>query len=221
MPFWFRRPSPAATDFRTRGTGRMPGTGNRRERLPLIPGPVSPSSFPASCVVCCVLCVVCPIPIPVLRQPGLAVTCRRRRGSGCSAFFHPARPCAQRQCQLWLAGSTRRRLAEVRWHSRCARRARARDEKTSSPPRGPRVLLEGTTHGPIAYQPASNWFQNHLHQHAPERARHWFQNHLPSTRAGACCALVLEPPRPHAAGRVPPTGPGATLGDTLAGGAVS
>jgi len=85
-------------------------------------------------------------PARLLRVFQLAPTRTRGRtpaARGARRFSTSRAPCAQRQCQLWHGGRQRRCLAEGRWHSRCARRARARDEKTPSTPRGPRVLLGG------------------------------------------------------------------------------
>ena len=126
-----------------------------------------------------------------------------RRGSGCSAFFHLARPCAQRLCQLWHGGGQQRCLAEVRWHSRCARRARARDEKTSSSPRGPRIPLGDHT-WTIAYRRLAT-------QHAPARVPPLAPAPHPPTRSGARSAnWPRHHLRQHAPARVLPTGPGTT-----------
>ena len=100
-----------------------------------------------------------------------------RRGSGRSTFFHSRAPCAQRLCQLWHGGSQPRRLAEGRWHSRRARRARARDEKTSSTPRGPRVPLGGPHKDHRVPTALPNTLRRAFHQLAPGPP--------PPTRSGA------------------------------------
>src|SRR5688500_16777039 len=129
---------------------------------------------------------------------------------GARRFFTERAPARTACASSGAAGRTLRRLAEVRWHSRCARRARALDEKTPSPPRRPRVPLGGTTHGTTACRLRDQHAPAHptstgsgtsyktptvaFHQLAPGRPvpdtlrrafRQWLENRLRPTRPGA------------------------------------